>query len=103
MRRLFDQHGFRTVLSCVGNCALKSCELDPAMAQRLNITSVAVIVENVKRHASRLVHLSSDLVYSGKGSGNYVETDPTDPVTVYGKTMVEAEELLAGQCPEAAI
>ncbi len=103
MRRLFDQYGFRTVLSCVGNCALKSCELDPLMAERLNVTSVAVIVENVKRHVCRLVHLSSDLVYSGTGRGNYVETDPTDPVTVYGKTMVRAEELLAALCPEAAI
>jgi dTDP-4-dehydrorhamnose reductase len=103
MRRLFNQHGFRTVLSCVGNCALKSCELDPPMAERLNVTSVQVIVENVKRHGSRLVHLSSDLVYSGKSVGNYIETDPTDPVTVYGKTMVRAEELLSALSPEAAI
>ena len=103
LRRVFDQFGFRTVLNCVGNCALKSCELDPAMAHTLNVASAAAIVENVKRHRCRLVHLSSDLVYSGKGSGNYVETDPTDPVTVYGKTMVQAEDLLGLSCPNAAI
>ena len=103
MRRLFDRFGFRSVLNCVGNCALKSCELDPAMAHTLNVTSAAVIVENVQRHGCRLVHLSSDLVYSGKGAGHYVETDPTDPVTVYGKTMAQAEELLGLTCPAAAI
>ncbi|MCI0682647.1 MAG: sugar nucleotide-binding protein [Gemmataceae bacterium] len=103
MRRLFDRFGFRSVLNCVGNCALKSCELDPAMAHALNVTSAAVIVENVQRHCCRLVHLSSDLVYSGKGTGNYVETDPTDPVTVYGKTMAQAEELLRLTCSAAAI
>ena len=103
MRQLFDRFGFRTVLNCVGNCALKSCELDPAMAHSMNVVSAAVIVENVKRHGCRLVHLSSDLVYSGKGSGNYVETDPTDPVTVYGKTMVQAEKSLGLTCPTAAI
>ena len=28
------------------------------------------------------------------GDGGHVETDPTDPVTVYGKTMVAAEEMI---------
>src|SRR5688572_10961361 len=34
MRRLFDEYGFRAVLNATGNCALKSCELDPAMAHQ---------------------------------------------------------------------
>src|SRR5262249_37490674 len=28
LRELFAMHRFRSVLNCVGNCALKSCELD---------------------------------------------------------------------------
>jgi dTDP-4-dehydrorhamnose reductase len=100
---LFDRYGFRAVLNAVGNCKLKSCELDPAMAQALNVTSAAAIARNVRRHRCRLVHLSSDLVYSGKGRGGYVETDAVDPVTVYGKTMAQAEDLLFRQTPEAAI
>jgi dTDP-4-dehydrorhamnose reductase len=103
MRRLFDEHGFRSVLNCVGNCALKSCELDPAMAHVLNVASAAALADNVVRHGCRLVHLSSDLVFSGAGSGGYVETDTTDPVTVYGKTMVQAEQLILTRVPAAAI
>jgi dTDP-4-dehydrorhamnose reductase len=103
MRELFHEHRFGAVLNCVGNCALKSCELDPAMAQLVNVASAEAIAENVQAHSCRLVHLSSDLVFSGKGVGNYVEKDPTDPVTVYGKTMVQAEELLTSEVPEAAI
>jgi dTDP-4-dehydrorhamnose reductase len=91
---LFDHFRFRSVLNCVGNCALKSCELDPAMARHLNVDSAANILANVARHGCRLAHLSTDLVFSGNGSGNYVETDPVDPVTVYGKTMAEAEALV---------
>ncbi|MFN0136055.1 MAG: SDR family oxidoreductase, partial [Phycisphaerae bacterium] len=56
-----------------------------------------------RRHAVRLVHLSSDLVFSGTRSGNHIETDPTDPVTIYGKTMVRAEEVIREQTPDAAI
>jgi len=103
LRELFDQQRFRTVLNCVGNCALKSCELDPAMAQVMNVDSAAAIAENVKIHDARLVHLSSDLVFSGMRGRPLVETDPIDPVTVYGKTMAEAEVLVTGTCPDAAL
>jgi dTDP-4-dehydrorhamnose reductase len=103
MAELFHTYRFRTVLNAVGNCALKSCELDPAMARVLNVASAEAVADRVRAHGCRLVHLSSDLVFSGKGTGNYVETDPTDPVTVYGKTMVEAEELLSARVPEAAL
>src|SRR5947209_11354849 len=39
LRALFEQHRFAAVLNCVGNCALKSCELDPAMAAQINVAS----------------------------------------------------------------
>ncbi len=103
LRALFLQHGFRSVLNCVGNCALKSCELNPQMARVLNVHSAAAVADCARAFGCRLVHLSSDLVYSGVGAGNYVETDPVDPVTVYGKTMAEAERLLAAACPKAAV
>jgi dTDP-4-dehydrorhamnose reductase len=102
-RDLFRQYRFRSVLNCVGNCALKSCELDPAMARQLNVSTAAVIGELVRAHDARLVHLSSDLVFSGTGCGGYVETDAVDPVTVYGKTMVEGEEAVRAADPGAAI
>src|SRR5262245_22546205 len=103
LRELFERYRFQSVISCAGNCALKSCELDPAMATRLNVTSVETVLANVRAFGSRLVHLSSDLVYSGVGQGNYVETDPIDPVTVYGKTMGQAENLIEKELPETAI
>jgi dTDP-4-dehydrorhamnose reductase len=100
---LFARHRFRAVLNAVGNCALKSCELDPAMARQVNVASASAIVAGARTHGARLVHLSSDLVFSGAGAGGYVESDPVDPVTVYGKTMVEAEALVRAAAPDAAI
>jgi dTDP-4-dehydrorhamnose reductase len=103
MVSLFRKHGFRSVLNTTGNCALKSCELDPAMAERTNVVSAANLVETAVRFRCRLVHLSSDLVYSGGGNGGYVETDPVDPVTVYGKTMAQGERVVTAANPGAAI
>ncbi len=95
---LFEVHGFRSVLNCTGNCALKSCELDPSMARRTNVVSAENVAAAAKTFGARLVHLSSDLVYSGDGDGGYVETDPVDPVTMYGKTMAQGEEAVCRRC-----
>lgn len=100
---LLEEHNIRTIFNCGGSCALKSCELDPQMAHRLNVERVQNLLDAIKGKNIRLVHLSIDLVYSGIGSGEYRESDPTDPVTVYGQTMVSAERIVLDQCQDAVI
>ena len=100
---IIEQHGIRTILNCGGSCALKACELDPEMALRVNVAGIAGILETISSTDIQLVHLSVDLVFSGDGTGDYVETDQPDPVTVYGKTMVAAELLIQKQRPESCI
>ena len=100
---LFDKYQFAAVLDCAGNCALKSCELDPKMAWRINVEGVRNLLEVCVERQTRLVHLSVDLVFSGVKDGGHVETDPTDPVTVYGKTMVAAEEMILSSYAAACI
>jgi len=103
LERLFDEYEFASVLDCAGNCALKPCELDPALAWRINVEGVANLLSVAAPRGVRVVHLSVDLVYSGVGAGGYVEDDPTDPVTVYGKTMVAAEELIRRVDPSVCV
>ncbi|NLF08099.1 MAG: sugar nucleotide-binding protein, partial [Pirellulaceae bacterium] len=104
LAQLFDQYRFASVLDCAGNCALKPCELDPALAWRVNVEGVRNLLTQTVPRGLRLVHLSCDLVFSGAdGRGGYVETDPTDPVTVYGKTMAAAEEMILEADPTACI
>lgn len=103
LRRLFDRYQFAAVLNCAGSCKLKSCELDPEMARRVNVSGVENLLETIAGSRVRLVHLSIDLVFSGTGDGGHVECDPTDPVTVYGKTMAEAERQILRERPDACI
>lgn len=100
---LFDKHQFRSVLNCEGSCKLKSCELDPQMARRVNVQSVENMLRVVGSANVRLVHLSIDLVFSGTASGEHIEDDRPDPVTVYGKTMAEAEQLILSRKPDACV
>ncbi len=117
LRALFDQHQFRSVLNCAGNCALRACELDTRLAWRTNVEGLINLLSIVVERDVRLVHLSIDLVYSGDKKRDavlfnkraaspflgYLETDPTDPVTVYGKTMVSAEQLINDWMPAACM
>jgi dTDP-4-dehydrorhamnose reductase len=103
MERLFDKYRFAAVLDCAGNCALKSCELDPAMAWRINVEGVRNLLDMCVARRVRFVHLSIDLVFSGTNGGGHVETDPTDPITVYGKSMAAAEEMILAADQQACI
>lgn len=101
--RLFEEHQFAAVVNSEGCCALKSCECDPQMAWRVNVLGVENLLEAVRHFESRLVHVSIDLVFSGAGDGGYLEDAATDPITIYGKTMVQAEQLVMHECPETAV
>jgi dTDP-4-dehydrorhamnose reductase len=100
---LFNRLRFRSVLNCAGNCALRACELDPRLAWRTNVEGLINLLSIIAERDVRLVHTSIDLVYAGRDGGNYVEHDRTNPVTVYGKTMVAAEWLLADWMPRACV
>lgn len=104
LSRLFDQYRFQSVLDCAGNCALRACELDKALAWRTNVEGVRNLLTVLDgRDDVRLVHLSIDLVFSGVRDGNYIETDRTDPVTEYGATMAAAERLIVAASSRACI
>jgi dTDP-4-dehydrorhamnose reductase len=103
IERLWDEHRFASLLSCAGCCRLKSCELDPQMAHRVNVVGAENMMRCARRHDAQVIHLSIDLVFAGRQNGRYVETDTPDPVTVYGAKMVEAEQAVRRECPDACI
>jgi dTDP-4-dehydrorhamnose reductase len=70
-----------------------ACEKEPALAHSVNVEGTAHLVEAVKGVGARLIFLSSDLVFDGSAE-RYDENSPTHPLSVYGQTKVEGEELV---------
>lgn len=60
------------------------------------------VAEAAAAIGARLVHMSSDMVYGGQLS-DYVETDPTRPVTDYGRDKLDAETAVVEACPTAVL
>jgi dTDP-4-dehydrorhamnose reductase len=79
------------VIHCAALSQSPVCQKDPALAHRLNVDVTA----HLAQLASDIpfVFFSTDLVFDGR-KGNYEETDPVNPLSVYAETKVEAEEIV---------
>lgn len=63
----------------------------------------AVVAEEAARIGARLVHLSSDLVFSGTLGRPLTEDDAPDARAGYGRAKADAERLVAAACPGAVL
>ena len=66
-------------------------ERSPELARRMNIDVTRLLAELAA--GVRFVFFSSDLVFDGQ-KGNYIETDPVNPLHLYGETKSAAEEIV---------
>lgn len=83
--------------------AVDYCEQHPKEAYAMNVTAVKHLAEYSRTHACRLIHLSTDFVFSGASSTAYTETDIPNPVNYYGKTKQWSEETIGQLCTDYAI
>ena len=70
---------------------LDICDADPELARRVNYQATCYVVDSARRLGAGVAHISTDAVFDGRGSRPYVETDPPEPLTVYGRTKLQAE------------
>ncbi|CAN5419878.1 dTDP-4-dehydrorhamnose reductase [soil metagenome] len=80
------------IVQCAGVCDVENCETSPEFAWTVNVEAMRVLLAHTPA-GCRIVYCSSDHVFSGD-TGPYDETSPTDPLSVYGRTRVAAEQLM---------
>lgn len=71
--------------------AVDKAESEPALAEAANATAPGVLAEEAERLGALLVHYSTDYVFDGTMPGAYLETDGTNPQSVYGRTKRDGE------------
>jgi len=70
-----------------------ACESDQAACKALNVDAVKNLAAACESIHSQLIHLSTDFIFDGE-DGPYTELDKPNPLSYYGQTKFEAEELL---------
>ena len=83
------------ILNAAAYTAVDKAESDEAAATAVNATAPGILAEEARRCGALLVHYSTDYVFDGRKRAPYVETDPTAPLGVYGRTKLEGERAIA--------
>ena len=90
------------LVNCAAFTQVDRCETEADLAQLINGTAAGWLAEACEVQGARLIQISTDYVFDGTGTRPYREDDPTNPVSVYGRTKLEGERE-AARCPRHLI
>ena len=91
------------IVNAAAYTAVDKAESEPEAARQINALATGVLAEEAKALGALLVHYSTDYVFDGAGSDWRFEDAPTGPLSVYGKTKLEGERLIAASGADALV
>jgi dTDP-4-dehydrorhamnose reductase len=86
------------IVNAAAHTAVDKAEAEPEFARKLNATSPGVVAKAAEQIGALMVHYSTDYVFDGSGRTPWQELDATGPLSVYGVTKLEGEQLVAQHC-----
>lgn len=96
----FDIKDFQpdVIVHCGAMTHVDNCELQPEESYRQTVQSTMNLVAVAKECNARFVYMSTDYVFDGT-DGPYVEEDKVNPISVYGRHKLEAEQYALNEIP----
>jgi dTDP-4-dehydrorhamnose reductase len=91
------------VVNAAAHTAVDKAESELELARMLNATAPGAIAQAAQQVGALMVHYSTDYVFDGSGERPWQEDDATAPLSVYGRTKLEGEQLIAAHCPKHLI
>lgn len=91
------------MVNCAAYTAVDRAESDELRAAAINTEAVGIIGQAAGRLGIRVIHISTDYVFSGESYRPYEEKDEPFPQSIYGRTKLEGEGLLTSFCKDAVI
>ena len=85
----------QVIVNAAAHTAVDKAESEPELARTLNALAPGVLAQEAARLSALLVHYSTDYVFDGSGSTPWKEGDAAAPLSVYGRTKLEGEQLIA--------
>lgn len=91
VRTLMERERPDWVVNCAAYTAVDKAESEPDLALLLNATAVGILADEAAHVEAGIVHVSTDYVFKGDNPEPRIETDATEPQSVYGVTKLEGE------------
>jgi dTDP-4-dehydrorhamnose reductase len=86
------------IVNAAAHTAVDKAESEPDLARALNATGVGVLAREAQALGAWMVHYSTDYVFDGSGNTPWTENSATGPLSVYGRTKLEGEQLVRQHC-----
>ena len=83
------------IINCAAYTAVDRAEDEPELATAINADGVENLARLAAALSAKLVHFSTDYVFAGDRREPYRESDPPRPLSRYGLSKQQGEELLA--------
>jgi len=103
MEDYFTDKRFDTIINCAAYTAVDKAESERELADTINHRFVSMLAKIAKRDNAALIHISTDYVFNGEHHRPYIESDPTDPQGVYGRTKRDGENAILSVAPSNTI
>lgn len=91
------------VVNCAAYTQVDEAESEPELSYRINRDAVGQLAQALASYGGRLLQLSTDYVFDGHHYQPYREDDPASPLSVYGRSKWEGEELARAYRPDTII
>ena len=88
------EHKPQVIMNCAAHTAVDLCEEQWDLAYRINAIGPRNLAIAATQTGAKLMHISTDYVFSGDGDHPYTEFDPVGPNSAYGKTKLEGERFV---------
>jgi dTDP-4-dehydrorhamnose reductase len=82
------------IVNAAAHTAVDKAESEPELARTINAAAPGVLAREAAACGAWLMHYSTDYVFDGSGTRPWVEDASTGPLSVYGKTKLEGEQLI---------
>ncbi|WAC29257.1 dTDP-4-dehydrorhamnose reductase [Ancylobacter sp. SL191] len=91
------------IVSAAAYTAVDKAESEPELAHRINADGAGSVARAAAALNVPVIHLSTDYVFDGSKTGEWVEDDATGPLGVYGASKLAGEQAVLVATPNAAI